>query len=283
MTDFVLPTLEDMQAFDLTSLTISDSDVGLLTAWQGAIIKNLVDQMSADEIVHIRSPFTATGKTEKFILDNIANSSNLPNIVTSDRFQNEVLDCSQFNTLTGNHAKVFKFLMPALSVLTNDEGDITSASIEITDEYRGSNAPETGVATADFSTTPTAMSSAQLSSFNFDKNINKSKILNASGDALGSADDDFAFDLGIAYNNPMGMGYPEWEDYAKLTHVVSMYNNLPVNGALIVFSYNLGGVITAAHSLMNALNTTGRSYEYTRYRPSEDVSFDTIVFKKLSV
>lgn len=278
MTDFVLPTLEDMQAVDLTSLTISDSDVGLLTAWQGAIIKNLIDQMSADETIHIKAPWTSTGKTEKFIVENC---NVLPTIVTTDRFVDSVLDCSGFYTLPGNNDKVFKNSLNPLNLTTDANGDVSAASVAVKSDWKNSSGLGDTI-DIDLSAGPQPLSSAQISGLNNDADFNCASIVNHAGTAYGTADDVFAQTLSIAYCNPIGLGYPAWEDHEKLLNVASMYNNLPVNGALIVFSYNLGGTITAAHSLMNALNTTGRSYEYIRYRPTEDVSFDTIVFKKLS-
>src|SRR5210317_1521293 len=105
MTDFVLPSNADIQAIDKSGYTLSSDDAGLIVDYQAAVIKTLIDQMDADETVHIRSTFQSTGKTEKFIVNDCVT---IPNIVTTDAWGNAVLDTSTFFTMSGNHDKVFK-------------------------------------------------------------------------------------------------------------------------------------------------------------------------------
>jgi hypothetical protein len=275
MTDFVLPTQDTFDAVDSSGYTISDSDSGFLTKEVGSAIKMLADQMPNSEIIHVRSPRTATGKTEKFIIDNIADADAMPKIVTSDFFGNTLLDCTNFFTYTGNHTKVYKNIFQA-PVITNDSDGVPTQMVI--------GSVNDGDVTLDLTQDPPSRSSSQLSGMsNLDEQFNMSTMVNKDDTALGTSSDNFRPEFVVAMLNPVASAKTAWDSYAAVTLIASCFNNLPDNGVMLVNHVEYSSLNQALWSVLNAQLAAGRTYNIS-WLSSEgaDSVLDVAVIKRLS-
>lgn len=275
MTDFVLPTQDTFDAVDSSGYTITDGDAGFLTKEVGSAIKILADQMPNSEMIHVRSPRTATGKTEKFITDNIADADAMPKIVTSDFFGNTLLDCTNFFTYTGNHAKIYKNIFQAPVVTNDGDGNPTQLVIGSVND---------GDITLDLTQDPPSRSSSQLASMNdLDEQFNMSTMVNQGGTALGTESDNFKPELVVAMLNPVASAKTAWDQYAAVTLLASCFNNLPDNGVMLVNHVEYSGLNQALWAVLNAQSSVGRTYNIS-WIASEgaDQVLDVAVIKRLS-
>ena len=271
MTDFVLPSNADIEAIDKSGYTLSSDDAGLIVDYQAAVIKNLIDQMSADETVHIRSTFQSTGKTEKFIVNDC---TTIPNIVTTDIWNNAILDTSTYFTMSGNHDKLFKNQLPSAAGTKNDDDEIVSLTTKLPGDSSDS--------TIDFTTDPVAMNSAQMANLNFKTTYDLSEIKNHADVALGTSSDELDAELIVYYPNVVDIGVPDaWiKDYI-LNLMCASFNELPVNGALVVMNAMYSKVNTSVLTMLAAQDSVGRTYE-TQQINGTDVGVDVICIKRLS-
>lgn len=275
MTDFVLPTQDTFDAVDSSGYTITDSDAGFLTKEVGSAIKILADQMPNSEMIHVRSPRTATGKTEKFITDNIADADAMPKIVTSDFFGNTLLDCTNFFTYTGNHAKIYKNIFQAPVVTNDGDGNPTQLVIGSVND---------GDITLDLTQDPPSRSSSQLASMNdLDEQFNMSTMVNQGGTALGTESDDFKPELVVAMLNPVASAKTAWDQYAAVTLIASCFNNLPDNGVMLVNHVEYNALNQALWAVLNAQTSAGNTYNIS-WIASEGAGsvIDVAVIKRLS-
>lgn len=271
MTDFVLPSNADIEAIDKSGYTLSSDDAGLIVDYQAAVIKNLIDQMSADETVHIRSTFQSTGKTEKFIVNDC---TTIPNIVTTDSWGNAVLDTSTFFTMSGNHDKVFKHRLPTVTATKNDDDEIVSLTTQLPGGSSDSD--------IDFTQEPVAMNSAEMANLNFKSTYDLSEIKNHADTALGTDSDELGADLILYFPNVVDIGVPDrWiKDYI-LNLMCASFNELEVNGTLVVMNAMYNKVNTSVWTMLAAQDSVGRTYETSQINGT-DVGVDVICIKRLS-
>tara|TARA_R110000868_G_scaffold84531_4_gene238273 strand:+ start:1329 stop:2147 length:819 start_codon:yes stop_codon:yes gene_type:complete len=272
MTDFVLPTQSSFDALTTSGYTMTDSDAGFLTKEVGGVIKLLVDQMASSELVHIRAVRTSTGKTEKFIIDNIADWSAGPKIVTSDHFVSTLLDCTNFFTYTGNDAKIFKDTLFTLVVGTNDGGEpitLTQPMPEGTDDI-----------VMDLTASPVARSQSQVAGHRNWSNT-MDAMVNSSDTALGLEADVFAPELVIVMPNPISTMAPAWDSNGHINHFTSAFNCLPVNGVMMVNHVEFQCINDAIWLVLEAHKSVGHTYEATWIK-SEGTELDVACIKRLS-
>ena len=125
MANMTLPTEAEVRAIDETAFTWDDLLDGTLSEVQGQVIKAVCDRMESGEVLNIVEQYAATGKTAKFVNDNVTGASNLK-IVTSDQFVDTFLTTSDYFTNSGNSANVYKCDTSATSeVIYNEGGDAT--------------------------------------------------------------------------------------------------------------------------------------------------------------
>lgn len=280
MTDFVLPSQDDMRAVDLSTLVINEADEGLLTPWFGALVKNFVDQMMENEVLHIRAPNSSTGKTEKFILQNVASMDNCPTIVTTDFFTNMVMNTQDFMTLIDNSDRVYRNFLNPYRPADGEPADSPIVSADVNKNLK--NYPDGDKVTIDLSVDPAALSDAEILALSLDADMNPAIVLNANGEALGAAEDDFAPQFAISFGMDTGKGLPSWAIRRKLLDIASMYNNLPVNGALLVLNYTLSSAQTAVQRFTGVLDAAGKTYSMVTYSPAEGQPASAVAIKKLS-
>jgi hypothetical protein len=271
MTDFVLPSNADIEAIDKSGYTLSSDDAGLVVDYQAAVIKTLIDQMDADETVHIRSTFQSTGKTEKFIVNDC---TTIPTIVTTDAWGDAVLDTSTFFTMSGNHDKVFKHILPNASAGKNDDDE----TISITTTLPG----DSSESTLDLTSDPSAMNSAQMARLNFKSTYDLSEIKNHADTALGTDSDELGADLILYFPNVINVGVPDaWMKDYILNLMCAGFNELAVNGTLVVMNAMYSKVNTSVWTMLSAQDSVGRTYETSQINGT-DVGVDVICIKRLS-
>ena len=85
MANMILPNQAEVRAIDETAFTWDDLLDGTHLKSQGQVIKAVRDRMSLSEVLNIVEQFVPTGKTAKFVNDNVTGANNLK-IVTSDQY-----------------------------------------------------------------------------------------------------------------------------------------------------------------------------------------------------
>ena len=271
MTDFVLPTNAQIANVDVSGYTLYSDDAGLIIEEQAAVFKNLIDQMSASETVHIRSNFQSTGKTEKFI---IADCTVLPTIVTTDQWLDAVLPTSNFFTLSGNNDKVFKHRLPTATATLDDDDNVTNVNTTILGDSAAADIDMTG--------NVTAMNSAQMASLDFQQHMNMAEIKNHADTALGTASDDFQSDLTIFIPNMVNIGIPAaWTQDYILNIMCASFNELSVNGAMVVCNMIYSKVNQSYWTMLAAQDSAGRTYE-TEFIQVDGSGADIAIIKRLS-
>jgi len=253
MTDFVLPTQSSFDGLTTSGYTLTDADEGFLTKEVGGIIKLLADQMTSSELIHVRATRTSTGKTEKFIIDNIADWSAGPKILTSDHFGDTFLDCTGFLTYTGNDAKVFQNTLPTPTIVNDSDGVPTSLTIAV---VGGTDI------VLDLTANPDARSSSQIAGFT--GNIGTmAEFKNSSDTALGAEADTLSPELAIVMPLPVPTAKPAWDSFGHSTLFSSVFNRLPVNGVMVVNHVEFATINDALWAVLDAHSTQGHTYEAT--------------------
>jgi len=274
MTDFVLPTQSSFDALTTSGYTLNESDPGFITKEVGGVVKLLADQMASDELIHVRATRTSTGKTEKFIIDNIADWAAGPKIVTSDHFADTFLDCTGFFTYTGNDDKIFKNIMPTPTVEVDGDGVPTSITIETID------GDDTIV--LDLTEDPQARNSSQIAN-HAGALGDMADMENSSGTALGGAETLTGnLQLAIVMPNPMATDKPAWDAFGHSTLFSSVFNTLPDNGVMMVNHIEFAPINLALWNVLDAHVNVGHTYEATWIQTGSDDVKNVACIKRLS-
>lgn len=286
MTDFVLPTQSSFDALTTSGYTLNDSDAGFITKEVGGIVKLLADQMPSNELIHVRATRTSTGKTEKFIIDNIADWAAGPKIVTSDYFGDTFLDCTEFFTTTGNDDKIFKNTMASPVVAVDGDGIPTTLTYERTGAMASDPAPwKVQSATEiviDLTVDPQARNSSQIANHTGAAG-SMELMVNSSGTALGS--DEPLKDnvhLAIVMPNPVATEKPAWDALGHSTLFSNVFNTLPVNGVMMVNHTWSPSINLALWGVLDAHVNVGHTYEATWITTDGDEVKDVACIKRLS-
>ena len=286
MTDFVLPTQSSFDALTTSGYTLNDSDAGFLTKEVGGVVKLLADQMASDELIHVRATRTSTGKTEKFIIDNIADWAAGPKIVTSDYFSDTLLDCTEFFTYTGNDDKIFKNTMASPVVAVDGDGIPTTLTYARTEGMADDPAQwkvqsETEVV-IDLTEDPQPRNSSQIANHTGAPG-NMEIMVNSSGTALGS--DEPLKDnvhLAIVMPNFMQTEKPEWDALGHSTLFSNVFNTLPDNGVMMVNHIEFPPINLALWNVLDAHVNVGHTYEATWIQTGSESRKDVACIKRLS-
>jgi len=286
MTDFVLPTQSSFDALTTSGYTLNESDPGLITKEVGGVVKLLVDQMTSDELIHVRATRTSTGKTEKFIIDNIDDWAAGPKIVTSDYFSDTLLDCTEFFTYTGNDDKIFKNIMTSPVVAVDGDGIATTLTYERTEGMASDPAPwkiesDTEVV-IDLTVDPQPRNSSQIANHTGAEG-NMELMLNSSGTALGAAEPlKGNLQLAIVMPNPMQTEKLAWDALGHSTLFSSVFNTLPDNGVMLVNHVEFPPINLALWNVLDAHVNQGHTYEVTWIQTGSDARKDVACIKRLS-
>jgi len=245
---FFTPLLEkEIRAIDVGLFEWDDLMDGTLTLEQGAVLKHFIDQMTSDQTVLLREQLTGTGKTAKFLIDNIADQNNLPYIISQDTFVNTFLYCDDFFENVEDHPKVFQNPQPAPEINYDMAGNPVSTQTTF---------PDGRILTVDLTNPPPERTQEELGSFYTDSVMNPSLMVNSNGDAYGNADDDFKVDLAVYFPFPVSLGFPEHEKDGICVAMATMYNRLKPGGVLLVFDNHFPKVDKSIWKMLEAVCKT---------------------------
>ena len=274
MTDFVLPTQESFDALTTSGYILNDEDPGFLTKEVGGVIKLLADQMASDELIHVRALRTSTGKTEKFIIDNIADWSAGPKIVTSDVFGDVFLDCTGFFAYTGNDDKIFKNTMTMPVIAEDGDGNPTQITFD--------DGSDEDPIVIDLTVDPQARNNSQIANHTGSPG-NMELMVNSSGTALGANEPlKNNIQLAIVMPTPITTPVPAWDAFTHSTMFSTIFNSLPVNGVMVV-NHTWSPTINAAlWGVIDAHIAVGHTLELTWIITDDDEVKDVACIKRLS-
>ena len=258
MANMTLPTEAEVRAIDTSAFTWDDLLDGLLSQGQGQVIKAVCDRMEAGETICIAEPFQATGKTAKFILDNVTGADNL-NIVTSDQYVDTYLTTSDFYKNTGNVANVYKHDTSASSeIIYNGDGDATH--IKFYDANTDPSSPSL-LREHDFSQDPTPLGTNDLSNFSIVW-PSLSRIVNHAGDSLGADTTADSFNPDVWNINPwiVNMGYPNFDLDQSKRQVAYIFNKMSAGEVFILNHFHIPNVNNGFWAAMNAMTATGKNW-----------------------
>jgi hypothetical protein len=259
MANMTLPTEAEVRAIDTSAFTWDDLLDGLLTTGHASVIKAVCDKMEAGETICISEPFAATGKTAKFVLDNVTGASNLK-IVTSDTYVDTYLTTSDYFTNTGNAGNVYKHdSTGSTEIIYNEDGD--AISIKMFDVNTDPANPTLRREHTFAGDTVTALGTNDLASHSITWPA-LSSIKNSSDELLGasSTPDSFNPDVWVIIPWVVNMGYPNFDlDNQKRTFAY-IFNKMEAGEVFLITHFNIPNVNTAFWATMNAMTATGKNW-----------------------
>lgn len=223
---FNLPTEAEIRAIDTTDFIWDDIADGTLTMEQAAVLKAFADQMSADQTIILKEPNAGTGKTAKFIIDNIDNDTNLPKIIVEDTFVNTFLYCDDFWETIEDDTRVYQNPQIPSTVGYNEAGEVINTTITY---------PNGASTTVDLTQDPEPVSDSFYGSHTTDASYLSERIVNVNGDAIGNEGDDVVANLTAIFPFPISLGFELHERKGLLSTICSSFNRLPVGGVMLVF------------------------------------------------
>lgn len=252
MANITLPSETDVRAVDANAFVMDDLMDGLITEGQGQVIKLVAESLESGDTINIHEMNAGTGKTAKFILDNVTGAANL-NIVTTDAFVDTYLTTSDFYDNVGNASNCYKNDVGVLQRTNFNEGG-TAVSVDTLDAF-GSNANAI-VSTVTLANAPTLLGVNDLASFQHPA-IPNTHIVNSSNASLSSSGNFASHELTIFTPWPVGMGFPDHEQNAVRRHLASFWNKTPSGGGIIVLNFHLPTVQSPFWDTFNAMTNTG--------------------------
>jgi hypothetical protein len=259
MANMTLPTEAEVKAIDTTAFTWDDLLDGLLSKSQASVIKAVGDKMESGETMCIAEPFAATGKTAKFVLDNVTGANNLK-IVTSDSYVDTYLTTSDYFTNTGNVGNVYKHDTSGnTEIVFNGDGDATSIKFfdANTDPANPTLRREHTFAGDEI----TALGTNDLANYEIVWPA-LSTIKNSSDELLGSSTtaDSFNPDVWVIIPWIVNMGYPNFDlDQQKRTFAY-IFNKMEAGEVFVITHFHVPNVNNAFWATMNAMTATGKNW-----------------------
>jgi len=255
MANITLPTETEVRAVDANAFVMDDLMDGLITDGQGQVIKLVAESLDSGDKINIHEMQSGTGKSAKFILDNVVGSANL-SIITTDIFVDTYLTTSDYYENVGNASNVYKNDVSSLQRTNFNEGG-TAISVDTLDAF-GSNA-DAIVSTITLANAPTLLGVNDLSSFEHPA-IPNSHIVNQANTSLASSGNFGDYDLTIFTPWPVTMGFLDHEKNAIRLHLANMFNKTSSGGGIILFNFHLPYVQEPFWDVMNALTNTGNNW-----------------------
>ena len=259
MANMTLPTEADVRAVDTGAFTWDDLLDGLLTQGQASVIKAVCDKMEAGETVCIAEPFAATGKTAKFVLDNVTGANNLK-IVTSDQYVDTYLTTSDYFTNTGNVGNVYKHNTSGASeIIYNGDGD--AVSIKFYDANTDPENPSLRREHTFAGDSITALGTNDLSNYSINW-PSLSVIKNSSDEALGASTDVNTFnpDVWVIIPWVVNMGYPNFDLDQLKRQFAYIFNKMQSGEVMTIMHFHVPNVNNAFWATMNAMTATGKNW-----------------------
>lgn len=258
MANMTLPTEAEVRAIDTAGFTWDDLLDGLLSQGQGQVLKAVCDRMDAGETICINEPFAATGKTAKFILDNVTDANNLK-IVTADTYVDTYLTTSDYYKNTGNVSNVYKYDTSVGSEVTyNSDGD--AQTIKFFDAFTDPANPAL-VREHTFANDPTPLGTNDLSNFTI-KWPSESHIKAHDNSLLGSDTAEGSFNPDVWIINPwtVNMGFPTFDLDQQKRSFAYIFNKMSAGEVFVVTQFHIPTVNNAFWATMNAMTATGKNW-----------------------
>ena len=254
MQSITIPSEADINAIDTDSLVWDDLMDGTLSEPTAAAIKAVLDQITDTDItINIVEQNAATGKTAKFINDNVANAVNWK-IATTDQFTDTFLTTSDFFDNVGNAANVFKNDTSGSTEIEFDEAGNASLFRQL--DIHNNNAV---IREIDLTVVPEPIGVNDLMAENSIV-VPNSYIVNSAGDSLG-ADGTFSPQVEIVCTWLVSNGFPVAEANGVRLALIRAYKRLPENGLLIIPFFGIPVVNEAYWDVAQALQLTGSNFE----------------------
>ena len=267
MANMTLPTEAEVRAIDVSAFVWDDLLDGLLSQAQGQVIKAVCDRMEAGETICIIEPFQATGKTAKFINDNVTGASNLK-IVTSDQYVDTYLTTSDYFKNTGNVSNVYKHdTSSAVEMVYNADGDATHIKF-----WDANTDPANPILKREhaFADTPVALGTNDLSNHTIVW-PRETQIKNHADENLGTGDNvgDFNPDVWIIVPWIVNLGNPEFDKDNHKRTFAQIFNKMETGEVYVVMNFHMPGVNEAFWAAMNAMTATGKNWSVEYLMNSE--------------
>jgi hypothetical protein len=250
MENITIPSEADINAIDTDSFVWDDLMDGTLTEATASVVKAVLDQVTAsDLVVNIVEQNAGTGKTAKFVLDNVASSANWK-IVTTDQFVDTFLTTSEFYDNVGNAANAYKNDTSGSMIIDFDEAGnaigMRQVDIHNNDEV---------IRELDLTVDPELIGVNDLVNEPV-PSVPNTHLVN-SADAPLADSGDFTPDVEILQNWIVSFGFPVAEANGVRLAIVKSLKRLPTNGILILPFFGTPLVNEAYWDAIQALNLTG--------------------------
>ncbi len=258
MANMTLPTEAEVRAIDSSAFVWDDLLDGLLSQGQGQVLKAVGDRMESGEIMCLVEPFAATGKTAKFVNDNVTDANNLK-IATSDQYVDTYLTTSDYFKNTGNVANVYKHdISAATEIVYNGDGD--AVKIKYFDANTDPSNP-TLLREHEFANDPVPLGTNDLSNFSIVWPA-ESRVVNHAGDSIGpdTTANSFDPDVWVLFPWIVNMGYPNFDLDQLKRQFAYIFNKMGSGEVMVVMQFHIPNVNNAFWATFNAMTATGKNW-----------------------
>ena len=263
MQDITLPTWTDVAGIDQSSFIWDDIMDGLLAEHHGTVIKSVLERCPAGSTVEINEQYAGTGKTAKFILDNVTGASDL-NIVTTDAFTDTFLTTSEFWDNVQNATNCYKNDNSDTTVINFDEGG-NAINLQVVDPWNNNSV----LLNVDLTGGPIVLGVNDLANYE-GVLVPASHIVNHTGTPVASTQHYFTPDVAFYFPWPISNGFPAFEREGVKNQIARMINRAPDNGIIVLFSFHTPQVNETYWMVKEAMNLTGQQLEVSYVLNTEE-------------
>ena len=261
MQNISLPTAADVDSVDQEAFIWDDLMDGTLTAPQAALIKAVLDRCPAGTTVDLSEQNAGTGKTAKFINDNVTTSQDLK-IVTTDAFSDTFMTTSDFWENVNNASNCYKNDTMGQTVIEFDESG-SAVGIQLIDVFNDNAV----ISTADLNSAPTVLGINDLSNYT-GVVVPNSAVVDKDGVAI-SDSGLYSPDVNVFAPWIISSGFTAFEKEGVKQAMAKLFNRLPVNGIMIILQFHIPFVNQSFWSVKDAMTLTGKSMECSWLMNSE--------------
>lgn len=253
MQNISLPTAAEIDSVDQEAFIWDDLMDGVLTEPNGAVIKAVLDLCPVGTVVDISEQNAGTGKTAKFINDNVVNSSGFK-IVTSDVFSDTFMTSSDFWDNVDNATNCYKCDMAGTTTVQFDESG-SAVSVQLVDIYNDNAV----ISDIDLTGPAPVLGINDLS--NYTGVIVPNSAVKDKDDVAISDSGLYTPDVQIFLPWIVSNGFPAFEKEGIKNTIARQFNRLPINGILIITNFHIPSVNQSFWSVKDAMTLTGKGME----------------------
>lgn len=253
MQNISLPTAAEIDSVDQEAFIWDDLMDGVLTEPNGAVIKAVLDLCPAGTVVDISELNAGTGKTAKFINDNVVNSSGFK-IVTTDSFSDTFMTTSDFWDNVDNATNCYKCDIAGTTTVQFDESG-SAVSIQLVDIFNDNAV----ITDTDLTGAAPVLGINDLS--NYTGVIVPNSAVKDKDDVAISDSGLYTPDVQIFLPWIVSNGFPAFEKEGIKNSIAKQFNRLPINGILIITNFHIPSVNQSFWSVKDAMTLTGKGME----------------------